>query len=127
MHTAQQTDELKRLPVNKKTVLVNVPPGCTSSVQPLDVSVNKPFKSLVREQFDEHFDENLDKYVDRKLITSERRVLTTKWVADAWQKVSKNKDMVICSFVKCGKLDGSEDDQVNVRGLEGYTMPLPQE
>lgn len=130
VHTAQQTDEVKRLLVNKKTVLVNVPPGCTSRVQPLDVSVNKPFKNLVREQFEKHLDENLDKYVDGKLTASERRVLTTKWVANAWQKVSENKDMIIRSFVKCGitcKLDGSEDDQVNIRGLESYTMPLPEE
>lgn len=38
--------------------------------------------------------------------------------------------MVIHSFVKCGitnKLDGSEDDQVNIRGLEGYKMPLPED
>ena len=36
----------------QKTVLVNMPPGCTSRVQPLNVSVNKPFKNRVREQFE---------------------------------------------------------------------------
>lgn len=38
--------------------------------------------------------------------------------------------MVIRSFVKCGittNVDGSEDDQVNIRELEGYKMPLPEE
>jgi hypothetical protein len=38
--------------------------------------------------------------------------------------------MIIHSFVKCGitnNLDGSEDDQVNIRGLEDYKMPLPEE
>ena len=130
VHTAQQTDAVKRLLVNKKTVLVNVPPGCTSCVQPLDVSVNKPFKNRVREQFEKHLDENLDRYVERKLTASERRVLTTKWVGNAWEKLSENKDMIIRSFVKCGitnNLDGSEDDQVNIRGLEDYKMPLPEE
>ena len=90
MHTAQQTDAVKRLLVNKKTFLVNVPPGCTSRVQPLDVSVNKPFKNRVREQFEKHLDENLDRYVEGKLTASERRVLTTKWVANAWEKLSEN-------------------------------------
>ena len=38
--------------------------------------------------------------------------------------------MIIRSFVKCGitsNVDGSEDDQMNIRGLEGYKMPLPEE
>ncbi len=128
IHTAQQTDEVKRRLVAKKTVLVNVPPGCTSRVQPLDVSVNNPFKSYVREQFEKHLDENLEHYVEGKLTASERRVLTTKWVGNAWEKLSENKDMIIRSFVKCGitsNVDGSEDDQVNIKGLEDYKMPLP--
>ena len=83
VHKAQQTDEVKRLLQKKNTVLVNVPPGCTSRVQPLDVVVNKPFKNLVREQFEKHLDENLNNYVEGKLTASERRILTTKWVAIA--------------------------------------------
>ena len=75
VHTAQQTDEVKRRLVAKKTVLVNVPPGCTSRVQPLNV--------YVREQFEKHLDENLERYVEGKLTASERRVLTTKWVGNA--------------------------------------------
>ena len=113
VHTAQQRDEVKRLVVTKKTVLVNVLPGCTGRVQPLDVSVNKPFKNYVREQFERHLDENLDLFVEGKLAASERRVLTTKWVGNAWEKLSENKGMSIRSYVKCGitrHVDGSEDD-----------------
>jgi hypothetical protein len=102
VHTAQQTDEVKHCLVAKKTVLVNMPPACTSRVQPLDVSVNKPFKSYVREQFEKHLDENLERYVEGKFTASERCVLTTKWVGNVWEKLSENKDMIVCSFVKCG-------------------------
>ena len=44
----QQPDPVKRLFQSKKTVLVNVPPGCTSRVQPLDVVISKPFKNSIK-------------------------------------------------------------------------------
>ena len=50
----------------------------------------------------------------------------TKWVAQAWSKVGKMKDSIICSFKKCGllvALDGSEDDEVNIEGLLEYQIP----
>ena len=99
-------------------------------MQPLDVVLNKPFKNLVREQFEKHLDENLNDYVEGKLTASKRRILTTKWVAIAWEKLMQDKEMVIRSFKKCGittNVDGSENDKVNIRGMEGYTMPLPEE
>ena len=40
VHGAQQTDGVKALLKKKNTELVNIPPGCTSRVQPLDVSFN---------------------------------------------------------------------------------------
>ena len=42
----------------------------------------------------------------------------------------QNKDMVIRSFKKCGittNVDGIENHEVNIRGLDGYIMPLPEE
>ena len=62
VHKAQQTVEVKRLLQKKNTVLANVPPGCTSRVQALDVVLNKPFKNLVREQLEKHLDENLNEF-----------------------------------------------------------------
>ena len=48
---------------------------------------------------------------------------------DAWSGIKEEKEMIIRSFVKCGlsnKLDGSEDHMVNIRGIEGYVMPKPE-
>ena len=44
---------------------------------------------------------------------SQRRVLMTKWVGEAWSTVGKMKDSIIRSFKKCGlsvALDGSDDE-----------------
>ena len=92
----------------------------------LDVVINKPFKNYIREEFEKHIDENLELYVEGKLLVSERRILTTKWVANAWEKIKRNPEMIIHGFLKCGlsnKLDGSEDDYLNINGIENYKFP----
>jgi hypothetical protein len=35
--------------------------GCTGFVQPLDVSLNKPLKDLIKDEQDRHFDKNIAK------------------------------------------------------------------
>ena len=94
VHSAEETDEVKSMLKRKKTELVNVPPGCTSRIQPLDVSCNKPFKNAVRLQFEKDLEENLDKYIEAKITASERRILISKWLGNAWAEVSKNQDLV---------------------------------
>ena len=87
VHRAQQTNSVKELLTKHKTSLVNVPPGCTSRDQVVDVLINKPFKDEVRSLFEDHLDKNLDQYVNGKINASQRRVLMTKWVGEAWSKV----------------------------------------
>ena len=102
VHRAQQTDGVKALLEKKSTELVNVPPGCTSWVQPVDVPFNKPFKDVVRQQFEKHLEKNLQRYPKRKISASERRVLVTKWVGKAWTEVGSYRHMVVRNFKKCG-------------------------
>ena len=61
VHHAQQTNDVKAALRRRSTKLSNVPPGCTSRVQVLDVSVDKPFKTQIREQFEEHLNENMER------------------------------------------------------------------
>ena len=87
-----------------KTVLVNVPSGTTSRIQPLDVCINKPFKNHIRTQFEEHIDENLESYTDGKISATQRRVLITKWAANAWQLIKEDNNLIKRSFLKCQML-----------------------
>ena len=46
------TDEIKNKIHRLKSELVVIPAGMMSVIQPLDVSVNKPFKARLSEQYD---------------------------------------------------------------------------
>ena len=72
-----------------------------------------------------HLQENLDDYVKGRISVSERRVLFTKWVGKTWEEISCKKDMIICSFKKCGTsvaIDGSEDNEINIESLKDYVV-----
>ena len=47
---AQLTESTKRLAIKLKTHLAVIPGGLTSHLQPLGVSVNKPFKGYMHEE-----------------------------------------------------------------------------
>ena len=85
-----------------------IPGGCTSKLQPADVSWNKPFKSKMAELYDQWVfsgEVTLTRGGNRQPPTMK---LFLKWVKLAWDSVSVKK-----SFKKCGisnLLDGTEDD-----------------
>ena len=126
MHRAQTTDDVKDLLERDcHTSIALVPPGTTWLVQPLDVSINAEFKASVEELQNKHMHENLSLYVENKMTASQRRVLITKWVGEAWAKISSNKSMIIRAFEKCGisvPIDGCGDDLINIRGLSDYVV-----
>ena len=55
VHRAQQIDCVKVLLTKKMKSLCNVSPGCTSCVQVVDVTVNKPLKDGVCRLFEDHW------------------------------------------------------------------------
>ena len=67
--------------------------------------------------------------VEGKLTGREKRVLTTTWVADAWDRVKKQTDVIKHSFKKyslSNNADGSEDNLAIIKGTERYKMPLSE-
>ena len=126
VHRAQTTEDIQSiLETDCHTTYTYVPGGCTSLVQPVDVSFNKPFKSAVERLANQHMQENLDAYVKGDINASARRVLFTKWVGQAWEEVSADKEMIVRSFKKCGialAIDGLEDEEINIQGIDGYNV-----
>ena len=60
------------------------------------------------------------------MSASQRRILMTKWIGQAWKKISGMKESNIRSFRKCGlleALDGSENAQVSIDCIPKCEIP----
>ena len=98
--------------------------GCTSLVQPPDVSINKPFKGLVEEASEQHYYAHTKQWMNGKITASERRVLISQWVGEAWEALYRqHKDTIIYSFRKYGislPIDGSQNSEIHIEGITAY-------
>ena len=58
---------------------------------------------------------------------TERRILATKWLGEAWEEYTTNhQDEITLAFKKCGMynaLDGSENYLIKVKGAKDYKPP----
>jgi len=98
-----------------------IPSGCTGLVQPLDVSINKPLKELVRDLTDQRiFD--LESAADfERWTVGDRRVMTTHCVGEAFDQFHTTKaNLISRSFRKTGlslPINGSLDSELDIKGF----------
>ena len=112
---------------NKKNVdVLFVPGGCTSKVQPLDVCLNKPFKSLLRCCWVEYIDALVARDPNLKKLKAASKETICEWVEKGLDDLRKEQ-IVKKSFLVCGlsnALDGSENALIHC-AKELPTMQLP--
>ena len=111
-------------------------PGCTGLVQPLDVSVTKPFKSLLRDILNDLLDQDQDTHhlnlheIQRSNTNAiaECRVLVTQAVGAAWEQFcEKHQGLVVQTFRKLGitlPIDGSSDGELSVKGINSSLLEI---
>jgi len=103
-----------------------IPAGCTSLVQPLDISINKPFKGLMQDLTDERIFEleSVDEF--EKWTVGDRRVMTTECVGNAFSQFHNEKAEVIRrSFWKVGlslPINGSRDYELDIKGFTSLAI-----
>lgn len=105
-HLTPSVKESVRMKYNSD--LCVIPGGCTSKLQPADVSWKQPFKSHITEMYDEWLFNEKTKGGNRRAPS---KIVMLKWIKQAWDAISP--DIIRKSFKKCGisnAIDGSEDN-----------------
>lgn len=108
-HTKEDVKELVRKEFN--TDIAYIPGGCTSLLQPADVSWNRPFKAKIQEMYDEWMFSGEHTFTAKGNLRAPTVADLLGWIKAAWDGISP--DIIRKSFKKCGitnALDGTEDD-----------------
>lgn len=91
--------------------LAIIPGGLTPILQPLDVSVNKPMKTLMRMKWNEWFAGDKHSFTPAGRMRKPELMDICQWIVDAWHDLDAK--IIVRAFLKCSisnKMDGTEDD-----------------
>ena len=105
--TDSKKNELRKM----KTELVVIMGGMTSVLQPIDVSINKPFKDRLRQQYLTWIVDPAHELTETGKIKRAAPSEVTRWVSAAWKAILES--IIVRSFKKCcisNALDRFEDD-----------------
>ncbi|RPB01809.1 hypothetical protein L873DRAFT_1566635, partial [Choiromyces venosus 120613-1] len=116
---AHKTEEVLDTFSANDIVVSMIPGGCTSLVQPLDVSINQPFKDILR------VEEERILLAGERLVGSmigQRRVLTTWAVGEAWERFTRDRrEVVVKAFRVLGislPISSVCDQEISVKGVD---------
>ncbi len=78
-----------------------IPPGLTSSVQPADISWNKPFKGFLRSKWTGKLMEDMREMYQFRATAPGREQLLN-WITEAWDFLSH--DTIVSGFEKANMI-----------------------
>jgi len=95
-----------------KTELVVIPSGMTSVLQPMDLSINKPFKDRLSQQYLTWIVDPARELTETGKIKHAAPSEVAQWVSAAWKAIPES--IIIRSFKKCciSKALGESEDNI---------------
>ena len=100
MFSGHLTDRVKDTLDKCGTKMLVIPGGCTSVLQPLDVSINKPFKVYIRQRWCERMASEAETGVAK--ITPASKAILMEWIKTAADLVEKKPNTITKSFEVTG-------------------------
>ena len=113
---AHKTSKVKSALRKMQTDVAMIPGGCTSVLQALDISWNKPFKAAFASLYEEGVETTGCRDSNRTEAGNARppcKSLLCQWVVKAWNTIGK--DLILKSFIVSGltsDLNGNDDGKL---------------
>lgn len=109
-----------------------LPPNTTDRLQPMDISVNKLAKDILKRRFEEWYAEQITKQLEGKDIESTdlqpinlgmplMKELGAKWLVEVAQHFSENPQIIVNGFIKAGIAGALDDLEDRASGEEGLS------
>lgn len=108
---AHLEDSVKKYAAKSGAKLAVIPGGLTKKLQPLDVSVNRSFKSHVRSEWEKWMSLGLKQYTKSGNMKRASLSEVCRWVLKAWNAVTIQT--VRSGFRKAGLVNYEEDDDLS--------------
>lgn len=89
------TEEVQRAFSECNTTTIVIPSGCTSVLQPLDVSINKPVKSIMRNAWSDYMLTQVEAQDAPGNIKPPSKQDILEWTASALKKIESNPAAII--------------------------------
>ena len=110
--SAHLTDKVRDAFAKCGTELLIIPGGCTSILQPLDVSINKPFKGCIRQEWCQHILAQSESDVPKPQPPFKLQLL--EWIKAAQDKIQEKNIVIKKSFLVTGISNalGTDEDKI---------------
>ena len=113
--SAHENEEFLEAAKSHNIDTVLIPGGCTSKVQPLDVCLNKPFKSILRKNWLELIKSVVETDPNPSKLAAPSKELVCKWIKSGLNYFEAKQPMVKKAFLMCGitnALNGSKNELI---------------
>ena len=132
--SAHENIEFLNLAAAHNVDVAIIPGGCTSKIQPLDVSLNKPFKSVLKQQWIEYKDSIVDTTANpspKDKLKPPGKDKLAQWVKSGINYLEDHNEIVQKSFLVCSitnALNGSQNHFIRcAKELPELQLPHTQE